>query len=207
VIDFQLAPDSARVVYLADQEQDEVFELYGVSLFPQGSQLTALGPAKVWLGLGGPGFGIKFGLKAEVYVDAALAASGAVDGASGGFGANPRFAKLISIPLALTAGPVTVQEGSQLEIRVLVRNACSGSWRTSGTARLWFNGKLVDSGFKHDTASRFGVTIAGASTDYFLRGGFALDTSAGSAKQSVDAGVGAKCGPFVPFGTWSITLP
>ena len=45
----------------------------------------------------------------------------------------------------------------------------------------------------------------GSATDYFLRTGSALSTTAGAAKASVDVQAGAKCGPFVSFGTW--TLP
>jgi hypothetical protein len=65
----------------------------------------------------------------------------------------------------------------------------------------------VDTGPKHDTASRFRAAIAGVISDYFLRPGFALSTTPGASHTSVDADVGAQCAPFVPFGTWSITLP
>lgn len=90
---------------------------------------------------------------------------------------------------------------------MLVRNACTESRKSSGRARLWYDGKDVDSGLRHDTASRVGVSIAGVDSDYFLRTGFALSTTPGTSHTSVDADVGAQCGPFVPFGTWSITLP
>jgi hypothetical protein len=34
-----------------------------------------------------------------------------------------------------------------------------------------------------------------------------LSTTAGAAKVTQDAAVGAKCGPFVSFGTWNLVLP
>jgi hypothetical protein len=54
---------------------------------------------------------------------------------------------------------------------------------------------------------RFDTTIAGSNNDYFPRSGSALSTTAGSARISQDFAAGAKCGPFVSFGTWSTTLP
>lgn len=169
-------------------------------------QLTALSPAKVWVSNGSSNsLGIKFDLRAEVYVNATLVGSGHVNSVASGFGTGFFWAKLISIPLALVNGPVQVPAGSVLKIRVLARNACVGSSRPSGAARVWFNGKAVDSGFRHDAGSRFDATIGGVTSNYFLRGGFVLAPTAGTSRQSVNAAVGSPCGPFVPFGTWSIT--
>ena len=171
-------------------------------------QVTALDPAKVWVGHGRPAPWIKFDLQVKVFVDNTLVGSGQVNSVSPGLGTGYFLAKLTSIPLTLTSGPVDVPPGSTLKVSVLVRNACTGSSRSSGTARLWYDGKEVDTGFKHDTASRFGATIAGVTSEYFLRSGFVLSTTAGTSHISIDAAVGAQCGPFVPFGTaWSITLP
>jgi hypothetical protein len=181
--------------------------LSGTGQLSSGPQLTALGPAKVWLGLASSARGIKFDLSAAVYVDSTLVGTGQLNSVSGGSGTTATKAQLASIPLTLTGGPAAASSGSTLKIQVLVRNACSGSAKPSGTARLWFNGQPLDTGRKHDTGSRFNATIAGASSDYYLRSGLALSTTAGSSQTSVDAAVGAPCGPFVPFGTWSLTLP
>jgi hypothetical protein len=54
---------------------------------------------------------------------------------------------------------------------------------------------------------RFDATIAGSNNDYSLPSDSALSTTAGSARISQDVAAGAKCGPFVSFGTWSTTLP
>jgi len=170
-------------------------------------QVTALDPAEVWVGLGRPALGIKFDLQANVLVDNTLVGSGQVNGVAGGLGTGYFGAKLTSIPLTLISGPVDVPAGSALKLSVLVRNACTESRKSSGTARLWYDGKEVDSGLKHDTASRFGATITSVNSEYFLRSGFALSTTAGTSHISMDAAVGAQCGPLVPFGTWSVTLP
>jgi len=113
----------------------------------------------------------------------------------------------MAIPPMLTDGAGDVPSGSGLRLRVLVRTTCGGSSKSSGTARLWYNGKDVDTGSKLDTASRFGATIEGDTSDYFARDGFALSTTLGTGHRSVDAAVGAPCEPFVLFGTWRITLP
>jgi hypothetical protein len=76
---------------------------------------------------------------------------------------------------------------------------CTGSGKSSGTARLWFNDAAA--------SSRFDATIAGTTRDYFLRTAFALTPGEGAIKQSLDAVVGPKCGAFVPFGTWTIVIP
>ena len=181
--------------------------LGGMGEFASGPQLTALGPAKVWVGLGTFALGIKFDLSAAVYLNNTLVGTGQLNSVPAGFGTGAFAARLSSIPLTLTAGPADAPAGSVLKIQVLVRNACSGSVKPSGTARLWFNGKPVDTGFTHDTASRFSATIGGVSSAYYLRSGSALSTTAGASHTSVDAAVGAPCGPFSPFGTWSLTLP
>jgi hypothetical protein len=52
-----------------------------------------------------------------------------------------------------------------------------------------------------------GPITGGASSVYFLRPSAALSAVAGSARTSIDKVLGAKCGPYQSFGTWSITLP
>jgi hypothetical protein len=161
------------------------------------AQLTSIGPAKVWVGLkNSDDVGIKFDLLAEVYVNGALAGSGqlnSVPGGSSGF----NNAKLSTIPLTLTA-PVVVGPESILSVKLFVRNACSGSGKNSGSARLWFGDGSAN--------SRFDASIESPTT-YYLRSGFALDTVAGSVRQFIDKAAGAKCSSFKEFGTWSVTLP
>jgi hypothetical protein len=170
-------------------------------------QLTALGPAKMWVGLGSSTSGIKFDVKAVVSVNSSVVGSGQVNSVSPGMGTSVNGAKLSSIPLSLVSGAAAAPSGSTLKIQVLARNACSGSTASIGTARLWFNGKPVDTGLKSDTGSRFSATVGSASNTYYLRSGSVLSTTAGAAHASVSAVVGTPCGPFVPFGTWSVTLP
>jgi hypothetical protein len=125
-----------------------------------------------------------------------------VAGGSSGF----NNAKLNSIPLTLAA-PVAVSSGNIFSIQVRARNACVGSGKNSGRARLWYNGQPIDVGATRDAGSRFDATIGGTNHDYFLRPALALSTTAGAAKVSQDVAAGAKCGPFVSFGTWTMTLP
>jgi hypothetical protein len=55
------------------------------------------------------------------------------------------------------------------------------------------------------------MTLGGTTSDYFLRGGFGLSTTAGSARQSVDAVVNSQAAcparPFTSLGVWSVILP
>ena len=94
-----------------------------------------------------------------------------------------------------------------MSFRLSVRVTAIGG-RTSATARLWFNGAAIDSGAGRDAGSRFGATIDGVTSDYFLRTRFALDTSAGTPRTSIDVFVNRNVGgnPFKPFGTWSKTF-
>jgi hypothetical protein len=177
-----------------------------VYVYEPAELLTALSPAKVWVGLkNSDDVGIRFDLMAKVYLNGAPVGSGQLNSASGG-SSGFNNAKLNAIPLTLTV-PVAAHTGDTLKIDLLVRNACSGSGKNSGTARLWYDGPPLDSGAGRGAGSRFGATIGGASSDYFLRGGFSLSTTAGASPLSVDARVGAKCGAFVPFGSWSMALP
>ena len=114
-------------------------------------------------------------------------------GGSSGF----NNAKLQTIPLALSGpDPMSFGAADIFSITLYARNACTGSGKSSGAARLWFNDAAA--------SSRFSATIAGQTRDYVLRSGFALSTTVGAPKQSVDAAVGARCGSFVPLGTWRI---
>jgi len=142
--------------------------------------------------------GIKFDLRAEVYYNGTtLIGYGelpSVAGGSSGF----NNAKLDSIPLNLTT-PVGITTGDTISIKLLVRNACSGSGHNSGTARLWFNDSQAN--------SRFDATADDSESDLYLLDGSALGTSAGPGpKKAIDVSAGAKCSAFKPFGTWTATI-
>ncbi|HKB88384.1 MAG TPA: hypothetical protein VKC53_01905 [Patescibacteria group bacterium] len=161
-------------------------------------QIVSLSPADIWVGLkNSDDNGIKFDLLAEVYKGPSLIGSGqlnSVVGGSNGFA----HAHLDSVPLALF-NPVNVNPGDQLSVKLYVRNACSGSGKNSGTARLWFNDAAAD--------SHFDATIDSTNSNYYLLNGFLLGTSPGvGPKQPIDVAAGAKCSSFKPFGTWTTNL-
>jgi hypothetical protein len=118
---------------------------------------------------------------------------------------------LDTITLALGA-PTDVPAGASFSIRASVRISCAtSSSGVSTIARLWYNGQPIDKGKSKDAGSRFDATIGGTNSNYFLRTGSALVTTAGSARQFVDIPVNdASACPgraFMPFGTWSVNLP
>ena len=157
---------------------------------------TAGNLVRVWIGLfNSDDVGIKFDLEARVTKGAAVASGrlGSVSGGSSGF----NNAVLYAIPLS-GAAISALSPGDSLEL--LVRNACSGSGKSSGTARLWFNGAKIDTGAARDAGSRLDP-VTGSTTIDFLRNGFTLGP-AGAARVFVDKAVGAKCGPFQSFGTF-----
>jgi len=87
-----------------------------------------------------------------------------------------------------------------VSITLYVRNACTGSGKNSGRARLWFNDSAAN--------SRFDATIGGNPRTYFLRDAFVLATSPGTGpKKTIDVAAGAKCSPYKTFGTWTTTIP
>jgi hypothetical protein len=164
---------------------------------PTPIQLTSLSPAKVWVGLkNSDDIGIKFDLKAEVYKGNTLVSSGEVDSVSGGSNGFAH-AQLNTIPFA-TFSPVDFPQGTQLSVKVYARNACTGSGKNSGTARLWYNDTQAN--------SFFDATIGSNDTNYYLLTNALLGTIAGTGpKQTSDVSAGAKCSAFKQFGTWSIT--
>lgn len=166
----------------------------GAPLFlVEGSIDAVLGPVDVWVGLkNSDDIGIKFDLMAEAYKNGTLAASGSltsVPGGSSGF----NNARLRSIPLTAQPG-ITFSSGDTLAISVSVRNACSGSGKNSGRARLWYNDTSADSGLP--------------SMDFYLRTGSMLIGSHGPGpRQTIDLQAGAKCSPFKSFGSWTYSIP
>jgi uncharacterized protein len=181
--------------------------------------LTALGPARIWLGLkdkrddddhhnhdgddDDDRRGTNFDVRAEVLKNGAVAGSGQVNGVSGG-GDDFHDAVLRTIGLTLPA-PVGFAPGDRLALRLSVRIAATG--RRKGTARLWFNDGAAN--------TRFGATLGGPPSQYYLVGtspaSFALkkDVAGTGPKTTVDVFVDRAAGgnPFRPFGTWSIVVP
>jgi sugar lactone lactonase YvrE len=164
---------------------------------PPPPSLTSLSPAEVWMGVkNGQDRGLALDLRAEVYKDDTFVTAGQVDSVGdldNGFGK----ARLVSIPLDPFA-PVGLPAGSELKLTVSGRNACVGSGRNSGTARLWYNDDTVD--------SQVSATIDEVVTPYFLLENFLLGTNMGTHKENVDISAGAPCSPFKQFGTWTVTL-
>jgi hypothetical protein len=160
----------------------------------------------VWVGLkNGDHESLRLDLLAKVYLNGSPVGSGQLDSVAPGAKGFSN-ARLSTIPLTLAA-PVTVSSGEILSIEILVRNACLGSGKNSGVARLWYNGRPIDTGPMRDAGSRFDATIGGSSSDYFLRGDFLLMTTAGSSRLSVDTQAGKRCSAFHSFGTWGTPLP
>jgi hypothetical protein len=177
-----------------------VFEIPNTRTFTiSSSQLTALGSAGIWLGLkNSDDVGTKFDLLAEVLKNGSLVGSGQLNGVAGGSsGFNNAVLRTISLALSSTAN---VSAGDTLSIRLSVRIAVDVSGHRSGTARLWFNDAAAN--------SRFGATIGGSTSDYFLRDGFTLGSVGAGPKKTIDVFVDRAVGgnPFKPFGTWNKTF-
>ena len=166
----------------------------------QAPQLSALGPANVWIGLkNSDDVGTKFDLRAEVYKNGSLVGSGQLSGVSGGSsGFNNAVLRTIDVALS---SPVSVTPGDTLSLRLSVRIAVGVTGHRSGTARLWFNDAAAN--------SRFSATIGDTAGDHFLLDGLALGAAPGAGpKKTIDVFVDRAVGgnPFKPFGTWSKTL-
>ena len=178
------------------------------------NQLTAIGPATVWIGLkNSDDAGLRVDLRADVFVKngaaETLVGGGQLDNQSAG-SSGFNNALLYTIPLSLTAGPVDVPTGAQLEVRVSARRTCASlAGHFTGTVRLWFNGQNIDGGPTRDAGTRVTLTKNGAGAEYFLKTGFVLNLGAGLPRTSLDQFVNSavSCGapagrPFTSFGTW-----
>jgi predicted extracellular nuclease len=174
-------------------------------------RIRTVAPVKVWVGLkNSDAVGLRVDLKADVYLDGVAIGSEVLENVSTGSSGFSN-ALLRTIPLKLSGDAVAVAPGSELAIKVSVRRTCLGGGHTSGTVRLWYNGAAIDSGRTRNAGSSFDATIAGLSTDLFLRTGFALSETPGTSRTFVDATVNSTqpCPdrPYTAFGTWSTTLP
>jgi Low-density lipoprotein receptor repeat class B len=174
-------------------------------------EVSDLGPALVWVGLkSSDDVGLRLDLRVEVFVNSTANApigTGQVNNVSSGSSGFSN-ALLSTIPIALTSGPVEVTDGDELLLMVAVRRTCSGGGHTSGTPRLWYNGRAVDSGAARDAGSRLSGAVIDAESDtFYLRTDFTLSTTAGTSKTFIDQQVNTNSPcpnrPFTPFGTWS----
>jgi uncharacterized repeat protein (TIGR01451 family) len=175
-----------------------------------GAQLTALSPAKLWIGQNGSSLTLKYDVLAEVLVNGSVVGTGQLSNVKAGR-ATFNTAILETVTLGLNA-PTPVPSGASLSLRVSVRVSCAAaSSGVAATARLWYNGQPKDSRLTADAGSRFDATISGVNSNYYLRPAFALATTAGTAKQSLDVAVNDSTAcpgrPFTPFGTWTVSLP
>jgi hypothetical protein len=172
--------------------------------------LTAVGPAKIWIGLKNNGdAGLRVDLQAVVLVDGVVAATGTVNNvATGGNGFDDAILHSIAMSLA---SPVNVPAGAQLSLRVGARRTCTGTGPSGGIVREWFNGLPLDGALLRDAGSRVHFTLGGSTADLYLRSASQLSLLPGILRQSSDVTVNslAACPvrPYVPFGTWSAIVP
>jgi HYR domain len=173
-------------------------------------RLTALGAAEVWVGLkNSDDVGLRVDLLAEVRVAGTKVGEGHLDNVPAGSSGFQNAVRNV-FQLALANGPVAVPAGAVLDVVVSVRRTCAPVGHVSGTARLWYDGKAVDTGALRDAGSGFVATIAGVEAEYYLRASQALNVQPGSSKVSVDKAVDSKqpcASRWAPFGTWSVALP
>jgi hypothetical protein len=168
-----------------------------------GPVIEALSPAKLWVGLkNSDAVGLKVDLSVELLEGGfPITQDLLLNQSTGSSGFNNALLKEI---------PFVDSEGThELTVRVSARRTCTpGTSHNSGAVRLWYNGKLADTGSGKDAGSRFDATIGGVNSTYFLRNNFDLSTTAGSSKLSADATVDSKSPcpdrPYTPLGTWSL---
>jgi hypothetical protein len=173
--------------------------------------LTAIEPAMVWIGLrNSDSVGLRMDVRAELLVNSVVVGAGELDNTSTGSSGFNR-AILQSIAMSLTSGPVDVPAGATLALQISARRTCFGGGHNSGRLRLWYDGQPIDSGSGRDAGSRIALTMAAATSRYFLRTDFGLSTMPGSSREFVEVMVNSStpcpARPFVPFGVWTVVLP
>jgi uncharacterized repeat protein (TIGR01451 family) len=208
-----VATDTATNVEIKEPLVEALTTLVRVP--PPGRILSDLKDAKAWVGLrNSDDVGLRLDLQAEAFIDSELPdkliGQGHLDNVvAGSSGFNN--AQLRTIPLDLTNGPVVLPVGSKLLLRLSARRTCSGAGHASGTPRLWYNGKAIDSGPARDAGTRFVATIDEEDVTFYLRSGLSLDEFAGASRLLIDKALNSKepCPQrqFIPFGTWSWTVP
>ena len=142
--------------------------------------------------------GTRLDLFAQIYKDSTVISSGHLNSFFPGLGIGGVFgAAITTIPMS-NFSPGDFPDGTNLSLKLSVRNACFGSLRNQGIARLWYNDSAAN--------SRFGATLGGVESNYYLVNNFLLNAAAGSGpRKFVDVEVGKRCGDFKTFGTWTIT--
>ena len=162
--------------------------------------LVTVGPVNIWVGLkNSDDVGIKFDLKAQLYRNGTdlLAEKELTSVAGGSSGFNNAKLRTFTLP-AVPAG--SLQSGALLSVTLLIRNACTGSGKNSGTARLWYNDAAAN--------SRFEESVNVPMTHYLLTGFLLGDMPGTGPKATVDVAAGSKCSAYKTFGTWgSVTVP
>lgn len=150
-------------------------------------QITSLSPATVYISKGLLTSN-HFNLKAEVYKDTTLVATGELNDFNPPTSSAPVLA---TIPFN-DFTPVDFPAGSALKLKL---SACSATGLLTGTAKLHYNASNVD--------SKFGATIGNTSATYHLLANSILGTTVGNSAQTVTAK--SKCTTFTSFGTWTVT--
>ena len=174
--------------------------------------LTAVGPAKAWIGLRNNGdAGLRVDLRAQVLVNGVVAAIGELPNVSAG-GGGFNNAILQSIAMSLPGGPVEVP---RFAMRVAARR---GAPHLLGRrAHLGHRARVVQRPTR-STAARSEMlaaastgTIGGQTGELFQRPLFLLLPNDGNVRLSADADVNSSVScparPYVPFGVWSIVVP
>ena len=165
-----------------------------------GSELTAVGPASVWVGLkNSDDVGAKFDLLAEVFKNGSPIGSGQLDGvSSGSSGFNNAVLRTISLALA---SPVGIGPGDTLSIRLSVRIAVGVSGHRSGTREAMVQRLRSQQPVQRDDWShRKRLLPAGR----FCVGWRRRSRTKKTIDVFVDRAVGGN--PFKPFGAWSRTF-
>jgi DNA-binding beta-propeller fold protein YncE len=181
---------------------------------PASRRLTALRPARLWMGLrNSDDVGVRFDLRAEVFVGADLIGTGELSGASGG-SSGFNNARVDEIPLTLFR-VIDLPDNAKIKITISARTSCAAPGHHSGTARLWYGGNAsVKNPMTGRSAadSRFAVTIGAGARLLFLEGGFALGASPGTTTaktidRSLNTAIACPLRPFTALGTWSTSIP
>jgi FG-GAP repeat len=197
----------------------EPFQFFGFSVSVDGTNIAvgapfhalgaAPGPAYVfaptvslaalWIGLqNSDAVGLRIDLRTEVYNGSTLVAEGQANGVrTGSSGFNNAI--LHTVPLEVLTSPFT----TYTTVIVSARVSCYEPGHLSGVARLWYNGRFIDTGPTQDAGSRIQFHQM---TNRFLRnddGALRLKTHAGTDRTSLDLSLNssAPC-PERPFTTF-----
>jgi hypothetical protein len=174
-------------------------DVHSDSSDPDGFALTVTAPVagthsvKVWIGLkNSDDVGTRFDLRATLSTPSGSTTGTADNVAGGSSGFNNAHEYTITLPAGYPGGTTTANTQLKLEVRV----SCA-SGHTSGTARLWYN----------DAGANSRLIDSNLGTLYLWKL-FALGSSAGSPRSTIDVLVAKSGCPTQPttnwktFGTW-----